>query len=181
MSQGSFAVLCVAILYACPFVFGYTMFSRTSDLPYRPFVKKYGTMYQGIWLEEDSVYALSYTIVFQLRRILFVGLMFLLQDYPGIQIQLFIYSSVLYVIYLNWFRIYELPESLLFEDANEMGFLFICYHLALFSNLIGDPKVLSVLGLSMICSTALILIGNILLIIWVNVKGLILAVKRRRL
>ena len=88
---------------------------------------------------------------------------------------------MLHIIYLNASRIYELPETLLFEDVNEATFLLICYHLVLFSNLLGDPHVLSMLGYSMIGFVALILLGNMLIILWVNAKGLILTIKRRRL
>ena len=46
--------------------------------------KLIGSMYSEIWLDKLSIYSLAYTIVFLLRRSVFVAITFVLLDYPGI-------------------------------------------------------------------------------------------------
>ena len=92
----------MVLLTLCPIIFALVMFKNRTNLDEVRIQKKIGSMYLGIWVSEKiSYYALSYSIVFLLRRSVFILISFLLLDYPGIQIQLFIYTSVLYIIYLN--------------------------------------------------------------------------------
>ena len=97
--------------------------------------------------------------------------MFLLAEYPGIQVQVFIYSSVLYVIYLHFQRIYIDPFMLTFETINECSLQLVCYHLVLFTNLVSDPSVIDHIGASMIVSMGLMLGTSILIIFAINIRG----------
>ena len=103
-------------------------------------------MYVGAYFTNQKIYPVSYAIIFLLRRSLFIFITFYLYNFPGIQIQLFIYSSVLYIIYLNSHRIYELPVDLFLENLNEVFFILALYHLVLFSNLVYDPHILDKIG-----------------------------------
>lgn len=51
----------------------------------------------------------SYSFVFLLRRSLFVALTFVLYKQPGLQVQLNIYLTLMYLIYLGYADCYELP------------------------------------------------------------------------
>ena len=109
-----------------------------------------------------------------------MSITFILYSYPGIQIQVFIYSTILYFIYLNYHRIYELPVDLLLENLNEVFFIFTLYHLVLFSNLVREPLMLDKIGKSMIGCISLILALGTLIIIFVNTKALYHMLKLRR-
>ena len=97
--QGLVAIILVLIFALSPVWFGLVMYANKGNLTHPSIQKKIGSMYLGVWL--STGWGLSYSIVFLIRRSLFVALTFALYDYPGIQIQLFIYSSVLYMIYLH--------------------------------------------------------------------------------
>jgi hypothetical protein len=58
-----------------------------------------GTMYSAVDISHPM--SLSYIVVYLARRSFFVFLTFMMNPLPGIQIQVFIFSSVLYIIYLN--------------------------------------------------------------------------------
>ena len=104
--------------------------------------------------------------------------MFLLVNYPGLQVIAFVYSSVLYVIYLHYHRIYEEPFMLIFETINECGLQIVCYHLVLFTNLIGDPSTLTRIGGSMIFTMGLMMGLSLLIILCINIKETIRKLRR---
>ena len=137
-------------------------------------------MYIGAYFGKKAIYPVSYGIVFLLRRSLFMCITFLLYDYPGIQIQVFIYSTILYIIYLNFHRIYDLPVDLFLENLNEVFFILALYHLVLFSNLVSEPTILDRIGSSMIACISLILALGTLIIIFVNIKTLFRKLKLYR-
>ena len=122
---------------------------------------------------------MSYSVVFQIRRIIFVIIMFALRSYPGIQMFTFIYSSVLHIIYLNHSRIYNERSTLYFETANECGLMIVCYHLVLFANLVHDPSMLNHIGMSMIISVGIAIGGSTLVICSISIKDQIHQLKRR--
>ena len=59
---------------------------------------KIGSLYLGI--NTDRFLPLTYVLVFLARRSLFVLVMFTMPNQPAIQMNLFIYMSNLYIIYL---------------------------------------------------------------------------------
>ena len=91
----------------CPLVFGFVLYKNYENLNVLSVRKKFGTIYATCHLESMDIYPLSYSIIYMLRRSMFVLLTFALYPLPGIQIQVFVYSSVLYIIYLNSNRIFH--------------------------------------------------------------------------
>ena len=180
-AQGAISIALFAGLTMCPIFFAYVMCKNYKNLNRYSIQKKIGSMYLGIWLEELNVYSLTYSLVFLIRRSIFVVLTFALFSYPGIQIQVFIFSSLLYIIYLNSHRIYAENFTLQLENLNEFVFLTICYHLVLFTNLVSDPFILDKIGLSMIISTAMILGIGIIVIVFINIKTYARKLKLRNL
>ena len=89
-----------------------------------------GPLYLG--LRPDRDFVVSYSMVFILRRVVFVMITFALFNYPGIQIQMFIYVSLLYIIYIGHTYFHEPSSSKDLELVNEAIFLFICYHFVTF-------------------------------------------------
>ena len=82
-----------------PLVFALILKKNFSKLP-RPSTKKaIGTLYLSI-KDTDKV-ALAYTPIFMLRRLLFIAITFGMAEYPGLQIHLFSYLNLFYVMYLG--------------------------------------------------------------------------------
>lgn len=80
----------------------------------------------------------GYSIVFLLRRSLFVAITFALFDQPGIQIQLMTFMTVLYVIYLGYQYFYLTPYGKELEMLNECVFVLIQYCFVLLYELVRD-------------------------------------------
>lgn len=114
---------------------------------------------------------LSYPIVFLVRRSIFVLITFGLFKYPGIQINVFIYTSLLYIIYITHYPKFD-PISIMYtEVVNESIFLLICYHMVLFSNLIWAPELKLAVGISLIFCLISLLFGNTVFIAIVSCRG----------
>ena len=96
---------------------------------------------------------------------------FLLFDYPGIQINVFIYSSILYIIYITHYPKFDPPTVMWSEVVNEAIFILICYHMVLFSNLVWDPLFKMAIGFSLIICCVGLLFGNTIFIAIVSTKG----------
>jgi ABC-type sugar transport system permease subunit len=107
-----------------------------------------GTMYATVVPRTKG--SLMYNVVFLFRRSTFVLITFTLFEHPGIQIQAFIYSTLLYLIFLHHYPVFKESLTLKVETFNETIFLLICYHMVLFSNLIWDPTMKENIGQSMI-------------------------------
>lgn len=114
---------------------------------------------------------LAYPLVFLLRRTIFVLITFTLFKYPGIQINVFIYTSILYIIFITHYPRFNPPSIMWTEVVNEGIFLLICYHMVLFSNLIWLPSVKLAVGISLICCLVSLLAGNTFYIAAVSFKG----------
>lgn len=159
----------VIIFGVSPIIFGVVMYANMDNLDHPSIEKKIGTMYLGVW--KSKGWGLTYSVVFLVRRTLFVILTFALYDQPGIQIQLFIYMSVLYMIYLHAQRIYAQKYILLLEAINEVVFLLACYHLVLFANLLPDPETLETVGSSMIVTLVLLVAITGSVMVGANIKN----------
>ena len=136
---------------------------------------KIGSMYVGVLLiEGENNFGLTISVVFLLRRTLFVGITFGLLDYPGLQMLLFIVSSVFYLCYLSSFTIYASSFTYKLEYLNESIFLITCYHFLLFTNILGkdDPYTPELLGTSMIISMVLLLAITAIIMLSLSCKVL---------
>ena len=103
---------------SCVFVFIFVLKRNKNELDTEECKAKYGQLYQTIAVKyeekERSILNLTaesskslpkwstllYPIVFLVRRAIFVAITFLLFKHPGIQIQLFIYCSLMYIIFI---------------------------------------------------------------------------------
>ena len=82
-----------------PLIFAVILKKNFGRLP-RPSTKKQiGTLYLSI-KDTDKV-ALAYSPVFMLRRLLFIAITFSMAEFPGLQIHLFSYLNLFYVMYLG--------------------------------------------------------------------------------
>ena len=84
---------------------------------------------------------------------------------------MFIYSSLLYVIFITHYPKFDPPTVMWTEIANEGMFLIICYHMVLFSNLIWAPHIKLYVGISLIVFLVSLLAGNTFFIGYVSWQG----------
>ena len=111
-------------------------------------------MYQGVSLDKEAPYGLTLIGAFLIRRSVFIAITYALIDYPALQIQVFILTSVLYMAYLNTFTIYEDTSLLKLELVNESIFLACCYQMLFFTNILSveDPHTPEIIGICLIVS-----------------------------
>jgi len=166
LGQGVVSIFLIFVFLTLPVVFVCILWRNYEHLNTLSMRKKIGTLYPGI--NTESKVALLYTIVFLLRRSLFCFFTFAMISIPGIQVQTFIFSSLLYVIYLNSDHIFESKLQTMQENVNEAIFIVVCYHCVLFGNLVDDHDTLTLIGSSMQTSCAVMLAINILIIVAVN-------------
>ena len=85
-SQGILAIFLMTLFTICPLLFALVLYRNNDNLHKQAMRAKIGTMYPGVWLEEDenNRFQLSLIIVFLVRRSIFVALTFSLYDYPSL-------------------------------------------------------------------------------------------------
>jgi hypothetical protein len=91
---------------------------------------------------------------------IFVGMMFLLTDQPSLQVHLFIYMLLWYVIYIETALPHETRFQTTQEHANEIFVLAICYHFVLFTGIVPDSDTRNKIGWSCIGFIILMLVFN---------------------
>ena len=77
-----FPSIMLIVLLACPFIFYRAMMKNRGRLDVPSVKARIGTLYLG--LRADKPHITSYSIVFILRRVIFVVITFGLFEYPGI-------------------------------------------------------------------------------------------------
>ncbi len=102
--------------------------------------EKIGSLYLGLKTNQKWA-AIAYTPIFLIRRLLFVGLTFILAKQPNLQVHLFIYLLLWYVIYIETVLPHETRFQTTQEHANEIFVLVICYHFVLFTGIVPDREV----------------------------------------
>lgn len=76
------SVVILVFLNICPVVFYFIVSRNADNLDNNDIRSKIGTLYNGLKAKKPNVK--TYSLVFLLRRSLFVALTFILFDYPGI-------------------------------------------------------------------------------------------------
>ena len=170
-AQGAFAIGIIVLFWFWPIIFASVMYQNYSNLGTERIKTKIGTMYPDVLLKTNHTFSLSLTIVFLLRRFLFVLITFTLYDHPVIQIQLFILNSIFYIIYLGSARIFSENSSLQAEYFNESLCMVVCYHLILFNNFLDGPDTLEYVGFSMIFCIILLVTITMTVMVITSVRG----------
>lgn len=106
--------------------------------------EKIGNMYATVDPSVEG--SLYYNVVFLFRRSSYVAITFSLFNFPGIQIQAFMYVTMFYMMYIHHYPKYSETLTLKSETFNEIMFLLICYHMVLFSNLVWNPEMKQQIG-----------------------------------
>ena len=93
---------------------------------------------------------------------------------------LFIYPSIFYIIYLQYVRPHDDASSVLIETCNIVILLVICYHFILLTDLISNPFLKFKLGFSLIICVCTMIALNHSVIVFVNLHQLYYDIKRKR-
>ena len=146
-----------------PFSFTGILWYYQEDLDEEDIKQKIGSLYLG--LKYDNEFTKIHCLVYMLRRSLFVLITFSLLKYPGIQIQVFIYTGILYIIYLNHVYLHEDSFASRLETCNEFMLILICYHIVLIVGLVSDYEMKEMIGWSLIVMVSLMLAMNLFIMI----------------
>lgn len=123
----------------------------------------------------DRPYIGSYSVVFLVRRSFFVLAYFTLYYYPSMQVEIMLYSTLLYVCYISNMSFYESHSHRRIEMMNECILVGVCYHFVIFANPNFNITIRYKLGLSMIAFVSALLGVNGTVIFWVSIA----AIKRK--
>ena len=93
------ASVILAALNLCPFLFCFVFVKNRKQLNEPNIIRKFGTLYNGLNAKNQQV--MSYSIVYLVRRSLFVAITFALFESPGVQLQLMVFMTVMYLVYLG--------------------------------------------------------------------------------
>ena len=123
LDQIIIASIILLILNGSPFFFEYILRKNRSKLDEAAIKEKYGELYLGLKPKKEGV--VHYSFVFMIRRSLFIAITFALFDQPGIQIQVMIYMTIWYIIYLGYADFFETKGGKILEIFNESVFILI--------------------------------------------------------
>ena len=93
-----FAIIELIIFCLCPILFRVILHRQRENLAQPSMYGKIGSLYLG--LKENSNGALMYSSVFMLRRLFFLMLTFGVRSIPCLQIQLFTFTTMAYIVYI---------------------------------------------------------------------------------
>lgn len=168
--MGYAAIGIEVLILLVPFLFYYILKKNRDKLALPSMKAKIGTLYMGT--NTTSFWSLMYSFIFLWRRNVFIGITYLLFDYPSLQVHLFLYSNVIYIIYINSATPHSESFSLATEVINETMFLLVCYHFVLFTNVVSDPIIRNQVGWSLITFIGAMFAFNVGVIVFVTYKGL---------
>ena len=159
----------MVILNICPFLFAFIIRKNRSKLDNIVIKDKFGTLYLGLKPKKTGV--VNYSFVFLLRRSLFVAITFALFGHAGLQIQLMIYMTVLYIIYLGYADFFETFGAKALEIVNESVFILIQYQFVLLHNLVWEDEKRKSIGTIIIALTCFLLALNFIIIIYMSLRN----------
>ena len=99
MGRKVVSIIIFALLNACPILFLIILCCNRGNLDKAEIKGKIGTLYAGLRPHVKSVW--SHSVVFLLRRLLFVIITFALFSQPNLQVQLFILVTLFYITFMH--------------------------------------------------------------------------------
>ena len=99
------------------------MRKKRSTLADEEVKSRIGELYLGLKPIKPGI--VNHASIFMLRRSLFIAITFALFFYPGIQIQVMIYMTLIQIIYLGYAGVYEHASDKTLETLNESVFILI--------------------------------------------------------
>lgn len=140
---------------------------------------KIGVLYAGFLAEKP--YVGTYSVVFLVRRNIFIFVTFLLLKQPGLQVQLMLIMTTLYLCYISQVRFHATQGRRRIEMTNELLLAGICilYSILVDPSLVMNPNVRDGTGTAVIVGVCILLGFNTLIILWANVEAVKTKCKRR--
>lgn len=132
-------------------------------------------------LDKSNVWAGSYSVVFLIRRSLFVLITFVWNSFPCNQVQIVLLTTLFHLCYLAHARIHETRSLRQIEMLNECIYVCFCYHFFFFVDPVWSKCFNEKAGHSAIASICLILGINTVLILSLNVRALYHKLRLRKL
>ena len=122
----------IGFLTLCPLIFLCVLARNRRNLAAVPVKTKISAMYFSLNPEKTSL--ISYSPVFLVRRSLFIVATFVLYQYPSMQVEVMLYTTLFYITFITQMSFYETTAMRRIEVMNECILVGICYHFVLFAN-----------------------------------------------
>ena len=165
----------ICLLTLAPVLFGVTLWRNRKNFTHKEVKQKIGAMYELHDASRD--YVGTYSVVFLIRRSIFVMISFALHYYPGIQVQALIYTTLLFICYISNVRFHESTQQQRIEIINELILICLCYHFVLFADQMWEMSFREHVGSSTVVFVLVLLGLNTMLILFINARLIKLKVK----
>ena len=133
----------IVAIYGIYFRFFQYMRSNRESLDNPSMRAKIGSLYEPFETmksEKEHYNVEYYSLVFHLRRSLFVLTTFMLYSYPGLQVMSFMQTSILYMVYVGHVPYFREIRTKRLEIFNEFIGIVMCYSYLLFANIVSDRQ-----------------------------------------
>lgn len=168
-----FGILVLTVMSLMPLIFAWVLYANKGNLDSAEIKSKIGALYFS--LLPTRSYIGSYSVVFLVRRSIFVIAYFALRYHPSMQVEIMLYTTLLYICYISNMRFYESNSHRRIEIMNECILVGVCYHFVIFANPDFDIAIRHKLGFATITFVSALLAVNSLVIVWVSIA----AIKRK--
>ena len=121
-----------------------------------------------------------YSLIFHLRRSLFVITTFTLYKYPGLQVMSFMQSNILYLIYVGHIPFFTEKRTQNLEIFNEFIGIIMCYSYLMFVNIVSDQEQRRNIGYLLLGAASLLIVVNASLLFWLLTNKIIEKIKQKR-
>ena len=165
------AITVVLLCQLSPAFFGCVLWRNRNQLDKPQVKQKIGTLYFGFL--PTRPYVGTYSVVFLVRRNCFILMTFLLLEHPGLQIQMMLGMTTLYMCYVVNVRFHESTAQRRIEVINEFLLAMLCTHYVAFTNpvFVWEKVSRDGLGTSIIVFVCTLLGVNTLVILTVSVMA----------
>ena len=141
--QWLIAVMTFVAIYGINFKYFFYLRSNRDQLNTFSMKARIGSLYEPfeIMSPRFDYYPIEYySLVFHLRRTLFVATTFLLFNYPGLQVMFFMQTNILYMIYVGHITFFTEKKTQWLEVFNEFIGIIMCYSYLMFVNIVNDRE-----------------------------------------
>ena len=128
----------IVTLIVVPIGFGYALSQHINIYQKLKFRHRWGSLFENVKLRNKVTAA--FWLIFVIRRIVFVSIIFGLEEYPCQSLQLVCYSNLIILIYTGYnYPLIGRPSNRL-EMFNELTVCTVSFHMFLFTDWVLDSK-----------------------------------------
>ena len=136
---------------------------------------KIGNLYEGLQVTTINKIPLQieyYSLMFFLKRAIFVMITFSLYNYPGLQVMAFLQLTIFYLIYIGSVDFFKKKKKQYISVANEFIAINALYFYLMLVNIVSDSLQRTRIGFAILGATAGIIILNFVFLIFTLCKVL---------